>query len=526
MEHLTINAVRRESTNLPETTVKVIIKNIGMYILCACLTCIPFFYVPFFFSLQISLPPKGGMDKCLEQVRQIIEYPLQHPELFQHLGVEPPRGVLFRGPPGCGKTLLAEAIAGSLVGVTFYKVCGTEIVSGVTGESELRLRMLFEKAFSTEPSIIFIDEIDAIAPKREGGGSRTAGMEKRIVAQLLTCMDSISTRNVMVLGATNRADAIDPALRRAGRFDREILIGVPDEEARCQILIKMTRTMRLEGNFNFARIAKLTPGYVGADLRALTKEAAVVAINRIFRETGSDTSNTATTTTTTILGGAHQPLLLEDVEGKDSPAVIPLTSEQMEPLYIIMDDFLEAIKHVQPSSKREGFATVPDVTWDNIGALESIREELALSVIEPIRHPERFKELGLPLPAGVMLYGPPGCGKTLLAKAIASQSGANFISVKGPELLDKYVGESERAVRRVFERAKASCPCIVFFDELDSLCPRRGGSSETSGGGGGVSERVVNQLLTEMDGLESRRSVFVIAATNRPELIDPAMMRP
>lgn len=463
---------------------------------------------------------QGGMDKCLEQVRQIIEYPLQHPELFQHLGVEPPRGVLFRGPPGTGKTLLAEAIAGSLADVTFYKVCGTEIVSGVTGESEMRLRMLFEKAFSTEPSIIFIDEIDAIAPKREGGTGRSGGMEKRIVAQLLTCMDNISTRNVIVLGATNRADAIDPALRRAGRFDREVLIGVPDEEARCQILIKITRSMRLEGNFNFSRIAKLTPGYVGADLRALTKEAAVIAINRIFKETGSDKANKT-------FSSGRQPLLLEDVEeGKDAPSVIPLTPEQMDPLYIIMDDFLEAIKHVQPSSKREGFATVPDVTWDNIGALESIREELALSVIEPIRHPERFKELGLPLPAGVMLYGPPGCGKTLLAKAIASQSGANFISVKGPELLDKYVGESERAVRRVFERAKASCPCIVFFDELDSLCPRRGGSSESSSGGGGVSERVVNQLLTEMDGLESRRSVFVIAATNRPELIDPAMMRP
>lgn len=462
------------------------------------------------FNVTASERPKarfadlGGMDKCLEEVRQIIEYPLQHPELFQHLGVEPPRGVLFRGPPGTGKTLLAEAIAGSLVGVTFYKVCGTEIVSGVTGESELRLRMLFEQAYATEPSIIFIDEIDAIAPKREGG-SRAAGMEKRIVAQLLTCMDSIATHNVMVLGATNRPDAIDSALRRAGRFDREILIGVPDEEARCQILMKMTRAMRLAGDFNFTRIAKLTPGYVGADLRALTKEAAVIAINRIFKQTNSNVS---------IFG---KP------EDNDAP-IIPLTTDEMEPLYIVMDDFLEAIKYVQPSSKREGFATVPDVTWDNIGALESIREELALSVIEPIRHPERFKELGLPLPAGVMLYGPPGCGKTLLAKAIASQSGANFISVKGPELLDKYVGESERAVRRVFERAKASCPCIVFFDELDSLCPRRGGSSETSGGG--VSERVVNQLLTEMDGLESRRSVFVIAATNRPELIDPAMMRP
>ena len=327
------------------------------------------------------------------------------------------------------------------------------------------------------------------------------------MARMLTCMDALAPENnangkpVMVLGATNRPDALDPALRRAGRFDREIVMGVPDEEARSRILRVMTARMRLDGEFDFKLIAKNTPGYVGADIRSLTKEAAVIAINRIFNDllgTGDDSSKFANVSTN------------------------PFSPEQLEPLSVTMEDFLEAVKRVQPSSKREGFATVPDVTWDDIGALDSTREELALSILEPISNPERFKELGLPLPAGVMLYGPPGCGKTLLAKAIANESGANFISVKGPELLDKYVGESERAVRQVFERARASAPCIVFFDELDSLCPRRG----TDSGGGGVSERVVNQLLTEMDGLESRRSVFVIAATNRPELIDPAMMRP
>jgi ribosome biogenesis ATPase len=311
---------------------------------------------------------------------------------------------------------------------------------------------------------------------------------------------------VIVLGATNRSDSIDPALRRAGRFDKEILLGVPDEEARIGILKTMTKTMKLSGDFDFKVLARRTPGYVGADVRSLTKEAAVIAINRIFKN---------------VLKDQKLPSDLAD-ESEPGEPVVPLSSEEMEPLHITMDDFLLAIPLVQPSSKREGFATVPGISWDDIGALSSVREELTLSVLEPIRNPEKFQALGIPLPAGVMLYGPPGCGKTLLAKAIANESGANFISVKGPELLDKYVGESERSVRLVFERARSSSPCVVFFDELDSLCPKRGSDS----GGGGVSERVVNQLLTEMDGLESRRGVFVIAATNRPELIDPAMMRP
>lgn len=472
----------------------------------------------------------GGMSSLLQQVRELIEYPLSRPELFLHLGVEPPRGVLLRGPPGCGKTHLAKAISGEL-NVSYFQVSAPELVGGVSGESELRVRTLFESAANYAPAIIFIDEIDAIAPKRgEGSGGGGKSMEKRIVAQLLTSMDSIHPKNnrnaaaVIVLGATNRPDAMDPALRRAGRFDREIVLGAPDEAAREGILRVMTSEMRVEGSLDYKVLARKTPGFVGADLRSLTKEAAVIAIQRIFNmDLLNDSDNKEQVDDKLDLNATPAKEIQEESpSSNDINSIVPLTPEQLHPLYITMEDFLAAVPHVQPSSKREGFATVPDVSWDDIGALASIREELTLSVLEPISHPEKFEALGLPLPAGVLLYGPPGCGKTLLAKAIANESGANFISVKGPELLDKYVGESERSVRVVFERARSSSPCIIFFDELDSLCPKRGSDS----GGGGVSERVVNQLLTEMDGLDSRRSVFVIAATNRPELIDPAMLRP
>lgn len=432
-----------------------------------------------------------------------------------------------------GKTHLANAVAGQL-GVPFFRVSAPELVAGVSGESESRIRSLFQAASDSAPAIIFMDEIDAVAPSRGNGGSDSGrGMEKRMVAQLLTSMDKlapINNRNqqaVLVLAATNRPDALDPALRRAGRFDKEILLGVPDEESREKILRSMTKGMRLKGNlvfngdtvsgqaFDFKALARRTPGFVGADIRSLTKEAAVVAINRIFQNVLKDD------TMHSLPGDKEE--YSDRSKNELSPVITPLSEESLEPLFITMDDFLAAIPLVQPSSQREGFATIPDVSWDDIGALQSIREELTLSVLEPIRSPEKFKALGLQLPAGVLLYGPPGCGKTLLAKAIARESGANFISVKGPELLDKYIGESERAVRLVFDRARSSSPCIIFFDELDSLVPRRGSDH---GGGSGVSERVVNQLLTEMDGLESRRNVYVIAATNRPELIDPAMMRP
>uniref|UniRef100_K3WFD0 AAA+ ATPase domain-containing protein n=1 Tax=Globisporangium ultimum (strain ATCC 200006 / CBS 805.95 / DAOM BR144) TaxID=431595 RepID=K3WFD0_GLOUD len=484
----------------------------------------------------------GGIQAILQEVKELIEYPLTHPEVYAHLGVEPPRGILLHGPPGTGKTMLANAIAGES-GACFLRISAPEIVSGMSGESEQKLRELFDEAIANAPSIIFIDEIDAITPKRE---TSQRGMEKRIVAQLLTSTDSLSLENtggkpVLIIGATNRPDALDSALRRAGRFDREICLGIPDEDARERILQVLSQKMKLDGAFDFRAIARRTPGFVGADLVSLTKEAAVIAVNRIFStmlatkpatpvlavEPESSTSNEEQPQV------VEAPTLTEEEQVKQKQAaadgirskVTPFTPSQLAPLSITMDDFLQAVAKVQPSSKREGFATIPDVTWADIGALASVRDELVLSILHPIQNPERFEALGLKMPAGVLLYGPPGCGKTLLAKAIANESGANFISIKGPELLDKYVGESERAVRQVFQRARASSPCVVFFDELDALAPRRSGGAGSEGGNG-VSERVVNQLLTEMDGLDSRKNVFVIAATNRPDIIDPAMLRP
>nr|XP_044997297.1 nuclear valosin-containing protein-like [Jaculus jaculus] len=477
---------------------------------------------------SVKFEDVGGNDATLKEVCKMLIH-MRHPEVYQRLGVVPPRGVLLHGPPGCGKTLLAHAIAGEL-DLPILKVAAPEIVSGVSGESEQKLRELFDQAVSNAPCIVFIDEIDAITPKREVASK---DMERRIVAQLLTCMDDLNnvaaTARVLIIGATNRPDSLDPALRRAGRFDREICLGIPDETCRERILQTLCRKLRLPETFNFAHLAHLTPGFVGADLMALCREAAMCAVNRVLMKLQEQQPNDPeaaglppggrqedqpraepTSETQAELG-----TLLKLLRDQD-----PLSEEQMQGLCIELTDFTVALASVQPSAKREGFVTVPNVTWADIGALEDIREELIMAILAPVRNPDQFRALGLVTPAGILLAGPPGCGKTLLAKAVANEAGLNFISVKGPELLNMYVGESERAVRQVFQRAKNSAPCVIFFDEVDALCPRRS-DHET-----GASVRVVNQLLTEMDGLETRQQVFILAATNRPDIIDPAILRP
>ncbi|XP_036210804.1 nuclear valosin-containing protein-like isoform X2 [Myotis myotis] len=486
-----------------------------------------------FQTSSVKFEDVGGNDVTLKEVCKMLIH-MRHPEVYQHLGVTPPRGVLLHGPPGCGKTLLAHAIAGEL-DLPILKVAATEIVSGVSGESEQKLRELFEQAVSNAPCILFIDEIDAITPKREVASK---DMERRIVAQLLTCMDDLNnvaaTAQVLVIGATNRPDSLDPALRRAGRFDQEICLGIPDEASRERILQTLCRKLRLPETFQFRHLAHLTPGFVGADLMALCREAAMCAVSRVlmrpqdapkeepetegFPREGGRGERTGTEPTYTMRVLSRQDelqSLLRLLRNQD-----PLSEEQLQGLCIELNDFIVALSSVQPSAKREGFVTVPNVTWADVGALEDIREELTMAILAPVRNPDQFQALGLVTPAGVLLAGPPGCGKTLLAKAVANESGLNFISVKGPELLNMYVGESERAVRQVFQRAKNSAPCVIFFDEVDALCPRRS-DRET-----GASVRVVNQLLTEMDGLETRQQVFIMAATNRPDIIDPAILRP
>lgn len=477
-------------------------------------------------------PPKmrysdlGGIDKCIEEVRELIEAPIAHPEIFLHLNIAPPRGVLLHGPPGCGKTQLARAVAGEL-GVPFIQISAPSVVSGMSGESEKKIREVFKDAADLAPCILFIDEIDAITPKRENAQRE---MERRIVAQLLTCLDDLSMENtnnkaVIVIGATNRPDALDAALRRAGRFDREISMGIPDEQGREQILKVLTSKLRISGDLDYRRLAQLTPGYVGADLTALTTASGMFAVKRIFGMLANQESQVSSEQQGIQQGDEEMEVDGTAVEQKDlkpkwkesdislflQKHQSPLSDLELEPLAINIEDFELALKKVQPSSKREGFATVPDVSWADIGALASIRESLRMMIVEPIKHVDLFAKVGIHNPAGVLLWGPPGCGKTLLAKAVANESHCNFISVKGPELLNKYVGESERGVRQVFARARASAPCVIFFDELDALCPRRGDSTDSQ-----TSERVVNQLLTEMDGLESRKSVYIIAATNRP----------
>ncbi|XP_054652887.1 nuclear valosin-containing protein-like isoform X3 [Dunckerocampus dactyliophorus] len=500
----------------------------------------------------------GGNEDTLTEVCKLLIH-MRHPEIYQQLGMVPPRGFLLHGPPGCGKTLLAQAVAGELE-LPLLKVSAPELVSGVSGESEQKLRELFDLAVSSAPCILFIDEIDSITPKREVASK---DMERRIVAQLLTCMDDLNslafTTQVLVIGATNRPDSLDPALRRAGRFDREICLGIPDEPARLRILKTLCRQLKMPEDFDYAKLARLTPGYVGADLMALCREAAMNAVNRVLlvvkgqqksqtkdllkTRTEADATNTdidqdnCTAASLNVHNTINSGVLDENQLPQDNPrhnhlpgdlchllhllkSTETLSEQELTSLSIIMSDFEASLSSVQPSAKREGFATVPDVTWDDVGALHEIREELTMAILAPVRSPEQFKALGLSAPSGVLLAGPPGCGKTLLAKAVANESGLNFISVKGPELLNMYVGESERAVRQIFQRGRNSAPCVIFFDEIDALCPRRSGHES------GASVRVVNQLLTEMDGLETRRQVFIMAATNRPDIIDPAILRP
>nr|KAG5710763.1 hypothetical protein BaRGS_035165 [Batillaria attramentaria] len=439
------------------------------------------------------------------------------PEIYREVDISPPRGFLLHGPPGCGKTLLANCIAGHL-SVPFLKVGSTELVSGVSGDSEQKIRDLFEQAVTVAPCVIFIDEIDCIAPKRENASK---DMERRIVTQLMLCMDELNTKSesILVLGATNRPDAIDPALRVPGRFDIEISLGIPDQKAREAILCKLCQKMRLSSDFDFKTVARACPGYVGGDLVALKRQAGLLAVKRCSRlskhhHSSSDTLQNSSVTSSGPWVAPMVPDKLSETEKK------PLTEEEIEALTITPDDFMEALKKVQPSAKREGFATVPDVTWDDVGALGDVREVLNTAILGPVRYPEMCESFGLEGASGVLLVGPPGCGKTLVAKAVANESGINFISVKGPELMNMYVGESERAVRQMFQRARNSSPCVIFFDELDSLCPRRSDHENQS------SARVVNQLLTEMDGLETRKQVYIMAATNRADIIDPAVLRP
>ncbi|CAG2162671.1 unnamed protein product [Oppiella nova] len=447
----------------------------------------------YLFEPKLTFDDFGGIDEVVVDIKKLM-FHLRHPTLYTTIGVDPPRGFLLHGPPGVGKSAIVEAIANDL-NIPFLRCGATEIVAGISGESEGKIRELFSLAKSMKPCILFIDEIDSITHKRENASKE---MERRIVTQLLTSLDSLGTNDsegVMVIGATNRADAIDPALRRAGRFDREISLGIPDKSARNDILRVLCRKVKMTEDFDFESLAHKTPGYVGADLKSLIRESAVNALERI--------------------------LLLKEIDINSSFDSKSLNIEDITSLLTIeMKDFENALKRMQPSSKREGFATVPDVTWDDVGALGSIRKDLQLSILAPIKYEQDVKALGLTTSVGILLCGPPGCGKTLLAKAIANESGINFISVKGPELLNMYVGESERAVRSVFIRARNSKPCVIFFDEIDALCPKRSDSESSN-----ASSRVVNQLLTEMDGLESR-NCFLLAATNRPDIIDPAVLRP
>lgn len=429
----------------------------------------------------------GGLHEEIQRVREMVELPLRHPELFQRLGIEPPKGVLLHGPPGCGKTLLARAVANESE-ANFYSINGPEIMSKFYGESEARLREIFQQAQQNAPSIIFVDELDAIAPKRE---EVTGEVERRVVAQLLALMDGLSGRgNVIVIGATNRPGALDPALRRPGRFDREIEISVPDKQGRHEVLQIHTRGMPLAQDVDLNKLSAMTHGYTGADLSALGRETAMKALRRYLPQINLE-------------------------EERIPPTVL----EKME---VTMDDFVGAYKEVTPTAMREVYIEVSSVHWEDAGGLDDVKQHLREAVEWPLKNPEIFTRLGIRPPKGILMYGPPGCGKTLLARAVATESEANFISIKGPEVFSKWVGESEKAIREVFRKARMAAPAIIFLDEIDSLTPRRGMGMSDSG----VSERVISQLLTEMDGITTLQDIVVIAATNRPDMVDGAVIRP
>ncbi|MGY5148982.1 MAG: CDC48 family AAA ATPase [Candidatus Nitrosopumilus sp. bin_68KS] len=435
---------------------------------------------------QVTYEDIGGLTDEIKKVREMIELPLRHPEIFEKLGIEAPKGVLLYGPPGTGKTLLAKAVANES-NAHFISISGPEIMSKFYGESEARLREIFKEAREKSPSIIFVDEIDSIAPKRE---EVTGEVERRVVSQMLSLMDGLEARGkVIVISATNRPNAIDPALRRPGRFDREIEIKVPDKKGRKDILAIHSRNMPLSDDVNIDKISAVSHGYVGADLEYLCKEAAMKCLRRLL------------------------PIL--NLEEEKIPP------ETLDKLIVNNDDFLKALIEVTPSGMREVFIENPDVKWDDVGGLDDVKRELQEAVEWPMKYPGLYDKLGHTMPRGILLHGPSGTGKTLLAKAVATQSEANFVSVRGPELLSKWVGESERGIREIFKRARQSAPCVVFFDEIDSIAPIRGAGGETA-----VTERVVSQLLTELDGMENMHGVIVLAATNRADMIDPALLRP
>ncbi|XP_023942565.1 nuclear valosin-containing protein-like [Bicyclus anynana] len=527
-------------------------------------------------NVKVSFEDIGGISEIITQICDLVLH-MKHPEVYTQLGIKSPRGALLHGPPGTGKTLLAHAIAGKLQ-LPLIAVTGTELVGGVSGESEERIRELFERAVSVAPCILFIDEIDAVCGNRIHAQK---DMEKRMVAQLLASLDSLSenSASVLVLAATNNPDALDPALRRAGRLEQEITLGIPSLKARKEILSILCKNLALSDDVDMSTLAQITPGFVGADLQALVNKASTYAVKRIFAEIRLQSKALSPSTTDNntkdneeanvipngdkesdenvprepnVENSEEKPVEPEsrETETQNAPNgngiisnhtvvsadsklidpvdevvslledTMPYTEEELTGLAVRQDDFLKALKTTKPCAVREGIVTVPDVTWDDVGSLNQVRKDLQLAVLAPVKYPEQLKKLGLSAPSGVLLCGPPGCGKTLLAKAVANEAGVNFISVKGPELLNMYVGESERAVRTCFRRARNSAPCVIFFDEFDALCPRR--SSHDNNG----AARVVNQLLTEMDGIESREGVFVLAASNRPDIIDPAVLRP